>query len=99
VCRETQSLCPRRLFVETHCHQRWRGKDDGRDAQIVRRACVAGQQIGGHDAALHPRYWREWETAAGDSVTGRVNSGVAHALEMLVDGDAAVLCALNACHV
>src|SRR5919106_3216286 len=96
---ETGSSCVRGRFVETYLRQRWRGEDDGRDALIARRACVAGQQVGGHDAALHPRYGRVRETAACDGVASGVNSGVAHALEILVDGDAALLHTLDARHV
>src|SRR5918992_1898013 len=99
VRRETEPLCSRRRFVQTYLRQRWRGEHDGRDALIVRRARVAAQQVGGHDAALHPRYGRVRETAACDGVAGRVDSGVTHALEMIVDGDAALLRTLDACHV
>src|SRR5918999_5218594 len=46
-----------------------------------------------------PRDGRVRETAACDRVAGRTNSGVTHALEILVDGDAALLRTLDAYHV
>jgi hypothetical protein len=45
---------------------------------------------------LHGGDGGEPETAVGDGVAGRVHGRVADALEVLIDGDAAVLGALDA---
>src|SRR5262249_41873744 len=57
------------------------------------------QQVGSEDAALHPRDGREREAAARDGITGRVDSGVTHTLEILVDGDTALRGTLDPAHV
>src|SRR5262249_19120719 len=57
------------------------------------------QQVGSEDAALHPGDGREREAAARDGITGRVDSGVTHTLEILVDGDTALRGTLDPAHV